>query len=248
MPYMFDASNETIYGMYSKLKFLESTHTKIDNALLIMCRDKTFENPEKFKGHLYIKHPLTSGESNVNFHFTFFKAYINPAFLFNYWVYNYTRKYQSFMDGYIENRKIYYDTITNEMKDIEQEKEVLQKPTLYYENRKQWFYERRGEQIDTAHKIDSKHLCMLKEIRRILEKNGTNYRVIISPLYEQIKFSPHDLNILETVFGNHLYNFSGKNKFSDSKINFYEPSHYRPIVGDSILNVIYNTPARNINI
>ncbi|MDP4115874.1 MAG: hypothetical protein Q8903_07050 [Bacteroidota bacterium] len=80
---------------------------------------------------------------------------------------------------------------------------------------------------------------MLYDVKRILIKNKSNYRVVISPLYDQIKFSDKDMNILMSVFGDKLFDFSGKNKFTESMTNYYEASHYRPIVGDSILSIIY---------
>lgn len=239
-PFMFDASDESIYGIYTKLKYLDSTNVKINNALIILCRDASFSYTENSKGHLYIKHPVTSGESNWNFQFEFFKAFLSPKFLFNFYSYKVIGAYKPFMSGYIENRKITFDTITNEINIIDQETEISHNPTQYYLKRKNLFFARTaGEQIDSVRRINSKQLNMLQDVKRILEKNKTNYKVVISPLYEQIKFSNSDISILNDIFGNNLFDFSGKNKFTESMTNYYETSHYRPIVGDSILNIIY---------
>ena len=80
---------------------------------------------------------------------------------------------------------------------------------------------------------------MLKEIKRLLLKNKTKFKVVLSPLYEQTKFNPHDLQILKYVFGKNLYDFTGKNRFTDKITNYYESSHFRPSVGDSIMKIIY---------
>lgn len=239
IPFMFDASAESIYGIYTKLKYIDSINVEIKNALIILCRDASFSYSENHKGHLFIKHPATSGESSLSFQLAFLKAYFSPKFLINFYSYKFLGRYKSFMSGYIENRKITFDTLTNEINIIDQETEIINHPSEYYAMRKELFYERIGEKTDSIQRITKKQIFMLKEIKRILEKNNTNYKIILSPLYEQIKFNPTDLNLLRNEFGNNLFDFSGKNSFTDNKINFYETSHFRPSVGDSILKIIY---------
>jgi len=238
-PFMFDASGESIYGIDTKLKYLNSVHATIKNVLIVLCKDVSFRNSKNHEGHLFIKHPLTSGESELNFHAEFLKAYLNPKFLFNFYSYQILGEYKPFMADYIENRKLVMDTITNEVTIIDQEAEISQDPDAYYLKRKELFYERKGEQTDSVQRINHSQLIMLEEIKGILEENKTNYRVVISPLYDQVKFSPDDMRILKNVFGVHLFDFSGKNKFTDSITNYFETSHYRPAVGDSILKIIY---------
>jgi hypothetical protein len=47
------------------------------------------------------------------------------------------------------------------------------------------------------------------------------------------------MQILKGLFGENLYDFSGKNAFTEDKYNFYESSHYRKKVGDGIMAIIY---------
>ena len=238
-PFMFDASGESIYGIYTKLKYLDSKNVEIKNALIILCRDCSFSQTENHKGHLFVKHPATSGEDNLSFQFDFFKAFLSPKFLFNFYSYKILGNYKPFMSGYIENRKITFDTLTNEINIIDQETEIIQNPAEYYAKRNELFYSRIGEKTDSIQRINKKQIFMLKEVKRILEKNNTNYKVVLSPLYEQIKFNHSDLLLLKNEFGNNLYDFSGKNSFTDNKTNYYETSHFRPNVGDSIFKIIY---------
>ncbi len=238
-PFMFDASMESIYGIYTKIKFLDSLNVPMKNVLIIICRDETFNHSENHEGHLYIKHPSVSGESAMTFQSQFFKAYLSPKFLFNFYYYVFSGKYESFMSGYIEHRKMAYDTITNQLRIIDQETEITENPAKYYRKRSQLFYTRKAEQVDSVQRINSKQLFMLQEIKRILEKHLTNYKIVISPLYEQVKFSGPDQNILNTIFRKNLYDFSGKNQFTELITNYYETSHYRPNVGDSIFEIIY---------
>jgi hypothetical protein len=238
-PFMFDASGESLYGIYTKLKYLDSIHININNALIIICRDASFNHAANNNGALYIKHPATSGESSLAFQLTFLKAYLDPKFLFNFYSFKILGTYKPFMAGYIDHRKITFDTVTNELNILDQESEIINNPIGYYNKRKELFYERKGEKIDSIQRITKKHLVMLNAMKTILVKNKTNYKVVISPLYDQIKMNPHDLAILKQIFGDNVYDFSGKNAFTDNKMNYYEASHFRPNVGDSIFKIIY---------
>ena len=85
---------------------------------------------------------------------------------------------------------------------------------------------------------------MLREIKKILVKHNTRYKIILSPIYDQMKFSSDDLRVLREIFGNNLYDFTGQNWITQSKYNWYETKHFRTYIGDSILNVIYQTPTK----
>jgi len=123
-PFVFDASYETIDGIYGKLKFLDATQVPLKNVLIIICRDAMF-SPDKIRsGHLFIRHPATSGKGYLNFHLEFIKAYLNPKFLFNFCCFNLLGRYKPFMEGFIEQRLTKYDTITNQINILDQENEI----------------------------------------------------------------------------------------------------------------------------
>lgn len=238
-PYVFDASGESVYGIYLKLKFLDSLGIPINNAIILLCRDVSFGYSDNPKGHLFIKHPSVSKESKLAFHLEFIKAYYNPKFIFNFYTFTLTRRYQPFMNGYIENRKITFDTITNELNIVDQEYEIVHDPIGYYHKRNDIFFERGSEKKDSTSRITDTYQFYLRSIKEILEKRNTNYKVVLSPLYEQVKFNDHDLVFLHELFGGKLYDFSGDNSLTMSKLNYYETNHFRPNVGDSILKRIY---------
>ena len=238
-PFSFDASGESIYGIYKKIKFLDSLNIRPENALIVLCRDDAFSHDGNHEGHIFIKDPRTSGESALRFQLKFFKAYLNIKFLSCFYAYTFTRHYQPYMAGYIERRKVAYDTITNELTLTDLNEELRQNTERYYATRANIFYERTGERKDSISRINKKHLYMLTEVKRILEKNKTSYKVVLSPLYDQIKFNDADLSLLKDLFGSRLYDFSGKNSFTEAKTNYYEAYHFRPNVGDSIFRMIY---------
>lgn len=238
-PFMFDASKESIYGIYTKLRFLDTRKIPIKNALILFCRDVTFKEVKNHSGHLFIKHPDVSNESKFKFHLEFFKAYLDVKFLFNFYAYKISGDYKSYMIGYIEKRKITFDKITNEINILDQEKEINESPEKYYQSRKDIFYKRTIEITDNENQIKAEQLFFLNQIKVILEKNKTNYKIVLSPLYEQKKFSKKDIKLLKNMFGEKIYDFSGKNFLTDDKHNYYETSHFRPKVGNLILEKIY---------
>jgi len=239
--FMFDASSENIYGIYNKIKFLDSTRIKIDNALIIICRGTTFTPLVNNKSVLFIKHPKTSGESSTEFYTVMFKGYFsNPMFLFNYYCYKISGSYKPFMNGYIAKDKSTLNPITNETNLVDWDNELRKDPESYYIKQAHHFYTRAGERTDSINNITEDQKIILNKIEKILKKNNTKYKLVISPLYEQVKFSKQDINILTSIFGKNIYDFSGKNKFTDSYLNYYESSHYRPFVGNSIMKSIYN--------
>ncbi|MDD2964839.1 MAG: hypothetical protein PHQ65_10725 [Bacteroidales bacterium] len=238
--FMFDASQESVYGISTKLEWLDRNGVEIKNVLIVLCRDYSFANTTNHKGHLFIKHPATSGENPLWFHVSFFRAYTSPRFLAAFYGYKLIGGYRPFMRGYIEQKDITYDTLTNETNIVDQELEITTRPDQYYAKRAKVFYNRAAETTDPMPRITPEAKKHLETIARILQKHQTNYRVVMSPLYEQIKLNPADANILKQTFGNRFFDFTGANTFTNDKHNYYETNHFRPKVGDSIMRVMYS--------
>ncbi len=238
-PFSFDASFETIYGIFIKVKYLDENNYKIDNALIILCRDHACDSEGNNDEPNSIKDPTTSHESELKFQFTFLKAYLHPFFMLSYYYYKCTHQFKGFMADYINNKTISYDPVTNALIKKDREREITYNTYNYYLARKDMFYTRLKERTDSVQEITPKIAEMLKEIARIFKKHNTSYKVVLSPLYEQMKFSKNDMVILKSVFGNKLYDFTGKNSYTENKYNYYEIMHFRPNVGASIMNTIY---------
>lgn len=238
-PFSFDAAGETVYGLYTKIRFLDSMHTPINNALILIDRDWSFRMYKNDYGHLFIKHPAVSGESPFIFQKTFFWAYLDNNFLKSYYGYKLTHTYKKWMGAVLLNTTVSFNDTTNEVNYVDIEALAEGDPAKYYGTKKAVFYARKGESTDSVSHIDENFIPMLQGMKEILERNKTDYRVILNPTYDEKKFSASDMKILHDLYGSRLYDFTGKNKFTGSITNFYETSHFRPHVGDSILEIIY---------
>lgn len=240
-PIVFDASGESLFGIYKKIQFIDKMGDTIKNALIILCSDCSLAVEGDNWGHLYMKHPGVAGTSWINFYEEFFKTYLDWKFLKNYYQFLLTHKFTNSMFGYLEYRKITFDTVTNDLCVVDWEN-GLTNPDQYYNSLNYLFYKREDSIPMWNSRISGNLKNMLIEIHQIFVKHHTNYKIVISPLYDQKKFNNLDFQLLGQIFGNeNVFDFSGKNGITNNIRNYYEISHYRPIVGDSIMNVIYKT-------
>lgn len=239
-PFKFDASGENLFGIYKKILYIDKMGDSLRNCLIILCTDCSFYSESDLKGHLFIKHPSVAGTSWFNFYYEFFKVYIDYGFFSRYYTYLYTHEFTPAMVGYFEYRNLNFDKVTNDLTIVSQEQELQNNFEEYYKVRSEGFYNRSQDSIMSNPLISAKSQHMLEEIMRIFNKHNTSYKIVISPLYDQVKLNSSDLEIIQNIFGkNNVFDFSGKNQITNSKYNYYECSHYRSIVGDSIMAVIY---------
>lgn len=240
IPYCFDAAGESIFGIYTKLKFLDGEKADIKNVLILFCRG-AFSKFKNHNDHLGVKHPKVSGESWFKFHFIFIETYLNLKFLLGYYSFLFTQETNFFTKGIIEDKGITIDPISNHIRMNLWENQLKKDKSQYYESRRNIFYKRKGEMFESDQSIQEIQLKMLTEIKEILERNHTNYRIILSPVYDQIKFSAQDKKILIDLFRENLYDFTGENFITINDTNWYEIYHFRPFIADTILNIVYSS-------
>jgi hypothetical protein len=239
--YHFDASRESLYGLYKKVKYIDSKNLKIKNALVIL--DYVTLSQEKPKaGHLYIISPLLENYSNILlFHLEFLKAFLSPKFLFAYFDFRISGKVKPYMKkgDLIDDRPMKYDITWNEIR-FDVFEDLISKGKYYNEERMKSFIKKDTLQTISPVAITEKQKKILKEILDVFHKHKTDYKIIISPQYNQVKLNTRDLYFLIQLFGEkNVYDFSGKNKFTIDYHDYYERSHYRPHIAREIMTIIY---------
>ncbi len=237
--FMLDGYAENIYGIYHKMKYLDSLNVDIKNVLIVLDVNATFANTEPLEGFLYAKHPLISGKSMFDFQLQQFKTYMNPNMTLRYYLYRLGGVENDFTYSYLSNIRASVDSISNELRIVLLDRQIADNPEKFYS--KPVFYPRpENAQINKC-QIKGEQFEMISTVASLLKKHHTNYKIIIGPDYDQRKYCEEDLNVLNSLFGKeNVYDFSGKNEITESKYNYYENSHYRPHVGDSIMEYIYN--------
>ncbi len=236
-----DAAMETYDGLCKKIKYLDEIGVKIENALIVL--DYSIFIEKKHSSHLFIQPPILNKNSiiyNIIFQWNNFRAFCNPHFIKAYLGHYYIGKDMD--DANALNKIVFeYDVMSSELKQIESEQKI--KDGIFYDAERMLFFLFNKQYPDSIgpQYIDEDIKQNLVDLKQILDKHNTDYRVVISPLYNQIKFNSMDLIVLKSIFGNEfVYDFSGANEFTSDFQNYYEDSHYRPHVAREIMKIIYN--------
>lgn len=241
-PFHFDASGEGIWGISKKMQYLDELGDTIKNALIIVDRT-VLEITYPRDGHLFISLPCVSKASAVDYYLTFLKASLNPKFLVAYIDFSVFKTYRKYM-GYLIKSNSYDHTVNNRNCDIwyGYDKEIATDSTGYYNFLiNSGVFNSHTKSTGPELKVCSAEINQLEIMRDILKKHKSNYKIVISPVYDQIPMEPAHLKLLEQLFGKeNIYNFSGKNAFTENIANYYESSHYKPCVANQILKIIYN--------
>ncbi len=239
--YHFSESGGSINGLYYKIKLIDESNEIIKNALLVVDYD-LLSRLER-DGALFIMPPILNNNQNLSkFHLEHFIQWVNVSFLFSWFDYHITGKYKKYMEDYISkgtNYK-YYNPITNEEPRTTEDNQILAGTYFDVEHIEQF----RGQQNPSVSPpvIDEKEgIKSLIKIRKVFNKHHTNYRIIVSPLYNQIKRNPKDYKTLCRIFGSqYVYDFSGVNNWTMDYHNYYEPSHYLPSTANEIMKKTYS--------
>lgn len=91
--------------------------------------------------------------------------------------------------------------------------------------------------VDTTIKI-------LMELKKICNKQKINLKFIVNPIH---KITYNNINkkvyfdfLSKLINVSDFYDFSGINKVTSNNYFYYETSHFRPIIGDAMINFIQN--------
>ena len=236
----YDEFGGSISGIRDKMAFIDKNGGHIDHALLVIdYRLLSFYDREQ--GYLYLAPPILKNNSNlIKFHVQHFSAFLNPMFIFALVDYNLYKTYRPYMEGLIKIRHSIYIPQYNEFQNTVEEAEIRE--GIYYNpTRLEVFKNKQKPGSFSSEVLGSKEIECLKETKRLFDKHKTSYKIIISPLYDQIKLNRRTYMTLCKIFGKErIFDFSGVNKWNKDYHNYYEYSHYRPVVAEEIMDIIYS--------
>jgi hypothetical protein len=236
----FDGAGDGLYGVTNKIKYLDELGDTIANALVIV--DRGFLRILKNKTeHMGISPPCLSKESKLKFYVTFIKA-VNVKFLRAYIDYSIFKKHRPYMGFLIRNPKYPHQVDKVNCNIVYGYDQQIEEDSLgYYKEliEKGVFYERPQNNMSKT-LVTEKEKEFLNSMKTIFDKHQTNYKIVISPIYDQVPMEIEQLDLLNDIFGKeHIYNFSGKNDLTEPISNYYESSHFRTHVANKILKIIY---------
>jgi hypothetical protein len=234
----FDAHSETLFGVEKKVELIHNKNCNIKNALFVWDVS-LLQVTTNSEGHLYMKDPNLSGENAIAFQLDNFKDYIDLDFIKEYIPFVFFKKIYPDTRVFLANATE-YNPVTNEIS-WSNEQKIEKNKDEYYNARMNIFYRRDSIQQYSPQVIQKDQKDLLLKIKKILDHDQTNYRIVISPLYDQKKLDTTDLEYLYNLFGKeNVYDFSGINDITKSIYNYYEASHYRSTVASRIIDSIYS--------
>ena len=228
---------ESMKAISLKLRALDREGADIKNVLMVLDR-ASLSLFDLMTSSSNVLPAAISGQNPLSVQLEFLQGFALPNFLFPYLKYRITGKVEPNMKrmnpyGRIRDPKN-NDAFNPREKLIEQEGEA------FWKNRKKEFPDRDGTVTIAEPAIFQKQRMVLDEIIEVLHRHGTSVRVIISPDYNQKELHPDDRKILQNIFGKeNVYDFSGINEFTKDYHNYYESGHYRPLLGNKLLERIY---------
>jgi hypothetical protein len=242
----FDASGESLYGIHGKFRFLHDRGVPLRNVLIILDRG-TLGVLDDRDDYMFIKHPAVSGRNWASFHWAFVRAYFAQGFCVRFLAKE-LLDYDLPFTNPIRGRRIFkVDPVSNDMEFLSEEEAIAREGGAYYAARRHLFPSREETAGTIAWPVVGEgQIQRLKEIKAILESHHTRYKIVVSPLYDQVGLNPADLGELCAIFGSDkVFDFSGVNEFTRPVSNYYEQSHYRMHVAQAILRRIYEGHSSN---
>jgi hypothetical protein len=234
-PFSFGAWNESVKGMYRRLKLIDSLNHKINNTFIVIDLDRSFN-----LGPITWDHYLITHQSARDYYLNHFYTYIqDPKLLLT--IIKHTIFNQKITGpNFTGQEKEDLDLITNDW-DLNSDKKILADSVNYYKNSISRFYERSKTKQLSPILIDAKNKIFLLKIAALLQKHHSNNKIVISPIYDQVGINPADLNFLGVVFGKqNVFDFSGINEITQDIHNYSsDVMHYRKKVGNLIFTKVY---------
>jgi hypothetical protein len=186
--------------------------------------------------------PEFSNESYPEFYYNYLKYSLHPKFMLGILDYNLFHKQRPYMKTLLifSKFKSFYNPVNNEVS-YGYEDDIFHDSVNYYKNFEinDPYFEQYTKKYEYE-KISDEEVRILKEISSLLKSNKTEFRIVISPLYDKIKLDENRIKLLIQIFGeNNIYDFSGVNEITEEKTNYYESSHYRHKVANKIMETVY---------
>ncbi len=243
-PFLFQAWGETLTGIEQKISFLDERGNQLNNVLVLIDIPGTFSHKQLPTEAMSIKDPAISQQPR----------WLHQSIL----LYDFIQKPTQWIKaarGLFSNKspRIVFDTVTNDWEKERLYKDFDNPPAKdslrnFSSKKRKEFLKENASKTESDLKISKElinetHIQQLKHIKCIFDKQGTNYKIIITPgyCYSYPAISPIDLDILDSVFGaDQVFDYSGKNVLTSDYNNFSDPNHFGQYVGWKIFENIYN--------
>ncbi len=241
-PFIFQAWSESLTGIEMKMDYLDRNHVPIDNALIMIDIPGSFDEKQLQTEALSMKHFVFTGKSRFSYNAMQFFNFLQRPSLWVKCVRKTLKKDKLFCvsdtlsNDWDSQSKLSYNEVPGQ--------DSLNNCSKVSRNE---FLSRIACLTDDDIKVSEPLIStsfekQLLHILRILERNHTDYYVILTPAfcYTNPTANPSDLERLKSIFGDdRVYDFTGKNEMTADYNNYTDPNHFGQRVGWMILEKVY---------
>ncbi len=238
---------ESLGGVYQKLESLDSIGIPIKNVLVVFDR-KSLLSPYPLDKTKNLYSPEAAGISEMEFQLKSLQAFLYPSVLLPYLEYSITGKYKSSMKKVILEVPTIREPYTNNFINP-REKEIQRKGELYWLENKSDFEPRQKSPKEETPIVKPKQIKVLRQIKQLCDKHHADFILIIGPDFLQKRLNKKDLSLIKKEIGNNnVWDFTGINEYTNDIHNYFEPGHYRPLLGKRLMDTIYAQRMRYQNL
>lgn len=237
----FDAWKESLFGLEAKVRLVDRLGHTMKDALIVVDGSLLAEVVPS-REPAFRSHPRLTGQSWPEFELDYLVDFYSNHFCVKYLDYALFGKVRGYMGPAFNAISFTHLLDTNDEIFSAVDQKISREGAAYWHDHGDLFGPRPG---GTA------PITVLPEQRRLLQamasvfvRRGAGVRVVVSPLYDQIRMHPADVAALREIFGNdNVVDLSGENRFTADLQNYYESSHFRPPLAREILGLVYGTGA-----
>jgi hypothetical protein len=233
----FDAWKESLFGLEAKVRLADALGAPLRDAL-ILVDGSLLSQVVPSTEPVFRSHPRLTGQSWPAFELDYLTDFYSNHFCLKYLDYALSGKVRGYMGQAFNARNFTHLLDTNDELFTAVDEKIARQGEDYWRSHADLFGPRAGGTAPIAVLPEQRRL--LSSMAAIFARHGTRIRVVVSPLYDQIRLHPADLGALREIFGqDNVVDFSGENSLTSDVRNYYEASHFRPPVARAILSVLY---------
>jgi len=242
--FLFQAWGETIKGIDQKVTYIDEHQYPLENALVLLDIPLTFSDPQLPHEAMSIKDPRFSHQPRWIFQLVLFYNFIQKP---SEWKRAIGKWWSS------APPRITFDPISNDWEQGNKQMDLSHPPkkdNMRNLSRKakavfmKDFVQNPFVSLPARESvIDASKKGILDHIKEVFDRNGTDYRIVVTPAYgyKYPAITEDDLLILQSVFGKeNVFDFSGRQDITLDESNFSDPNHFGLNVGWQILEEVYH--------
>ncbi len=240
--FMFQEFGGNITGVKQKIEWLDKIGAELQHVLIFLDMPAFFSTEQNSHDAIGMKHYMLAGEPEGIYHAYEYYNFIQSPFG---WI-DYTK--QRINGTHIP---LAADSVTNDFFSTNRDDyQALPKQDSLNgcsEQTRRNFFLRNSNvsekdvQMAPA-SIDESFLPMLQSIKSVVDKQGADYCIIITPTYRYTNpyINTTDLDLLQEMFGKErVYDFSSRKEYTSDYNDYWDPVHFGRRLGWYMLREVY---------